>query len=303
MERGLGVAGSWAAAGGVRTDHLQLGGPVDSRVRRRACSGAYPEMYVSLERVSLHLLKQAPICGDAWWSALLGASNTTNSCRLEGLVRGWPKYKSAFKWLRILPALNSLRLILPTTADQHPHYTQPITHRRNKMASSLESPTFRWKHDLWVTTPRPDSIDKSTVADVLDDRHQAVFQRAMTNVLATDLAELTFAQLVDGLPLLEFAIDMSRHSHTREEPVCKHTELCPGAMDQARALRQIFNPLTMEIRSDVSFTPLGTLTPELILSDTQFKVLNRYQSVPVGSKASKLPLIELIAVAIHALAV
>lgn len=171
------------------------------------------------------------------------------------------------------------------------------------MASSLESPTFRWKHDLWVTTPRPDSIDKSTVADVLDDRHQAVFQRAMTNVLATDLAELTFAQLVDGLPLWEVAIDMSRHSHTDEEPVCNHTELCPGAMEKARALRQTFNPLIMEIRSDVSFTPLGSLTPKLIPSDTQLKVLNRYQSVPVGSRASKLPLIELIAVAVHALAV
>lgn len=171
------------------------------------------------------------------------------------------------------------------------------------MASSLESSTFRWKHDLWVTTPRPDSIDNSTVADVLDDRHQAVFQRAMTNVLATDLAELTFAQLVDGLPLWEVAINMSRHSHTNEEPVCKHTELCPGAMDQARALRQTFDPLIMEIRSDVSSTPLGTIISELITADTKFKVLNRYQSVPVGSKASKLPLIELIAVAVHTLAV
>lgn len=73
----------------------------------------------------------------------------------------------------------------------------------------------------------------------------------MTNVLATDLAELAFAQLFDGLPLWEVAIDMSRHIHTREEPVCKHRELCPGAMDQARALRQTFDPLIMEIRSDV----------------------------------------------------
>jgi hypothetical protein len=125
----------------------------------------------------------------------------------------------------------------------------------------------------------------------------------LTNVLATDLAELTFAQLVDGLPLWKVAIDMSRHSHTNEEPVCKHNELCPGAMDQARALRQTFDPLKMEIRSDVSFAPLGTLDPELIISDTKFKVLNRYQSVPVGSRASKLPLVELIAVAVHALAV
>ncbi|KAG8164179.1 hypothetical protein KVR01_006097 [Diaporthe batatas] len=150
------------------------------------------------------------------------------------------------------------------------------------MASSLESPTFRWKHDPWTTTPPPASIDKSTVADLLDDTHQAAFQRAMTNVLATDLAELTIAQLVDGLPLWEVADNTSRHKHKIEDAVYKHRELCPGAMDQARALRQKLDLLAMEIRSDA---------------------LNRYQSVPVGSKASKLPLIELIAVAVHALAV
>lgn len=53
----------------------------------------------------------------------------------------------------------------------------------------------------------------------------------------------------------------------------------------------------------MSFTSLGTLNAELMISDTQFKVLNRYQSIPVGSKASKLALIELIAVAVHTLAV
>lgn len=150
------------------------------------------------------------------------------------------------------------------------------------MASSLESLTFRWKHDPWISTPRPVSLDKSTVADVLDDRHQAVFQQAMTNVLATDLAKLTFAQLVDGLPLWDIAIDLSSQRHSSEEPVYKHKELCPGAMEKARAFHQKFNPLRLEIRSDA---------------------LNRYQAVPVGSKSSKLPLIELIAVAVHALAV
>ncbi|KAL1869603.1 hypothetical protein Daus18300_005457 [Diaporthe australafricana] len=150
------------------------------------------------------------------------------------------------------------------------------------MASSLESPTFRWKRDPWVTTPRPSTIEKSTVAQALDDAHQAVFKRAMTNVLATDLAELTFAQLVDGLPLWGVAIDQSKHRHTREEPTFSHRELCPGVMEKTRSFRQVLDPLLMELRTDA---------------------LNRYQSSPVGSRASKLPLIELIAVAVHALAV
>jgi hypothetical protein len=65
----------------------------------------------------------------------------------------------------------------------------------------------------------------------------------MTNVLATDLAELSFAQFVDGLPLFNAAIDMSMYRHTSEEHVFKHRELCSGVMEQARAL-------TLNFRSD-----------------------------------------------------
>ncbi|KAH8768864.1 hypothetical protein F5883DRAFT_417533 [Diaporthe sp. PMI_573] len=150
------------------------------------------------------------------------------------------------------------------------------------MASSLESPTFPWKRDPWVTTPRPDNIDKSTAVDTLDERHQAVFKRAITNLLATELAEMTYAQLIDGLPLWEVALDQYRHTHTGEEPVSNHRELCPGVVDQTTAPLQSFDPLVLEIRSDA---------------------LKRYQSAPVGLKASKIPLIELIAVALHVLAV
>lgn len=119
------------------------------------------------------------------------------------------------------------------------------------MSSSLESPTFRWKHDKWITTPPPKIIEKRTAAQTLDDAHQVAFNRAITNVLATDLAELTFAQLVDGLPLLEVAGDQLKHRHTEGEPVFKHTELCPGAIEKTRALRRAFDPLTMEIRAQV----------------------------------------------------
>ncbi|KAL2272443.1 hypothetical protein FJTKL_06564 [Diaporthe vaccinii] len=67
-----------------------------------------------------------------------------------------------------------------------------------------------------------------------------------------------------------------------EEPVFKHRELCPGVLEKTRAFRTAFDPGSLVIRTDV---------------------LHRYQSVPVGSRASKLPLIELIAVAVHAIAV
>ncbi|KAJ0117023.1 hypothetical protein J7T55_003439 [Diaporthe amygdali] len=150
------------------------------------------------------------------------------------------------------------------------------------MASSLESPTFHWKRDEWVTTPPPKSIEKSVVATSLDGAHQVVFKRAMTNILATELAELTFAQLIDGLPLWDVAMDQSRKTHTKEEPVYNHKQLCDGAMEKMLELREQFDPLAMEVRADT---------------------LDRYQNTPVGSRVSKLPLVELIAVALHELAV
>ncbi|KUI53160.1 hypothetical protein VP1G_00814 [Cytospora mali] len=141
------------------------------------------------------------------------------------------------------------------------------------MASSLESPTFRWKHDEWITTTPPKTVEKGTAGETLDNAHQVAFKRAITNVLATDVAELTFAQLVDGMPLID--IGGSNPSSTIESFALEPWK-------RPRALHKAFDPLAMRIRAEA---------------------LNRYQSTPVGSKASKLPLVELVAVTVHALAV
>ena len=60
----------------------------------------------------------------------------------------------------------------------------------------------------------------------------------MANILATDLAELTFAQLIDGLPLWDVPIDQSKSTHSPEEPVFNHRKLCGGVMEKMRALRE-----------------------------------------------------------------
>lgn len=128
-----------------------------------------------------------------------------------------------------------------------------------QMASSLVSPTFHWKRDPWVTTPPPKSIEKSVVAQSLDGAHQVVFKRAMANILATELAGLTFAQLIDGLPLWDVAMDQSRKTHTKEEPVYNHKQLCHGAMEKMREMREQFDPLAMEVRADVSLASRSKL--------------------------------------------
>ncbi|KAH8787849.1 hypothetical protein F5883DRAFT_350454, partial [Diaporthe sp. PMI_573] len=114
----------------------------------------------------------------------------------------------------------------------------------------------------------------------LDQPHQARFCRAIRNILHSKPAEFTFAQLVDGLPLEKVA-----HSSVAllfESPVREHETLCPGAMDKARAFRDSFEPASLDLPVDV---------------------MKRYQDIPAGSRASKLPFIELVVVAIHRIAV
>lgn len=40
-----------------------------------------------------------------------------------------------------------------------------------------------------------------------DGQHLDIFIRAVTNILNTELAELTYAQIIDGLPLEEVVLD------------------------------------------------------------------------------------------------
>lgn len=85
----------------------------------------------------------------------------------------------------------------------------------------------------------------------LDKAHLAAFERAVTNVLSTDIAQSTFAQLVDGLPLWDVVYILESYGISREEPVYKHRKLCPGALENTRAFRSAFEPRVMEIRTDV----------------------------------------------------
>ncbi|KAK7397905.1 hypothetical protein QQX98_012725 [Neonectria punicea] len=79
-------------------------------------------------------------------------------------------------------------------------------------------------------------------ADVLDDVHRETFRRALMRVLATPLAEFTYAQILDGLPTEQSFKDsyffMDRHPVYELE----HVELCKGFLDKAREFRANFNP-------------------------------------------------------------
>ncbi|CAM1503617.1 Fc.00g012080.m01.CDS01 [Cosmosporella sp. VM-42] len=114
-------------------------------------------------------------------------------------------------------------------------------------------------------------------------RHREVVVQAVSNVLATEAAESTFAQIVDGLPLSHVEKDGYDGSLSHQHPLhTQHTELCPGALETVQQLRQDFDG------SNLSFYP---------------KLIHEYQTAAVGSRAFRTRLVEMVAVAVHQIAV
>ncbi|CAN8096479.1 unnamed protein product [Discula destructiva] len=134
----------------------------------------------------------------------------------------------------------------------------------------------------YITTPPVEVIERLGVDQILDEAHQAAFDTALSNVLSTTTAEITFAQILDGFPLKEVAFGNEGHGHTIRDLVCKHETICPGTMDRVTQFRESFESRKL---------------------DMEVEALRRFQGVPADSRASHLPLFELTASAIHRIAV
>lgn len=88
--------------------------------------------------------------------------------------------------------------------------------------------------------------------EFLPEAHRDVLVRALHNVLSTDIAEVTYAQILDGVPLAEVANDRySPHFVDLRHPVQRHTSLCPGVIEQTKAFRSSFDPGILEFDSRV----------------------------------------------------
>ncbi|KAK5993040.1 hypothetical protein PT974_06467 [Cladobotryum mycophilum] len=114
--------------------------------------------------------------------------------------------------------------------------------------------------------------------DRLDAEHHAIFTRAINNVLSTELAVFTYAQIVDGLPTEDVAYDARYPGLFGEHPINEHENLCPGAMEKARELCKAWKPEML------------SFNPELV---------NSFQQAAPGSKEFETRLIELVAVTLH----
>jgi hypothetical protein len=85
--------------------------------------------------------------------------------------------------------------------------------------------------------------------------HYRILVRAIRNVLLTGLAELTMAQLVDGLPLAASGWDARGSLIIGDHPLTEHESLCDGVIDQTREFRSAFDPRILRFDSPVSSVP------------------------------------------------
>ncbi|KAK3292398.1 uncharacterized protein B0H64DRAFT_329123 [Chaetomium fimeti] len=127
------------------------------------------------------------------------------------------------------------------------------------------------------------AVIKSPVSN-LPQRHRDVFERALRRVLSTDLAQVTYAQIIDGFPVVNVAEDMRGWGIDPDHPVFRdnHDKLCPGAWERLTEFRDSFDidVLSMDER-----------------------LLHSYATAAADSLAFETRLIEIIAVALHQLAV
>ncbi|KAB5578810.1 hypothetical protein GE09DRAFT_561665 [Coniochaeta sp. 2T2.1] len=89
--------------------------------------------------------------------------------------------------------------------------------------------------------------------EVLALEHYHILDRSIRNVLSTELAELTMAQLVDGLPLAASGWDARGTLLRRGHPLTEHETLCNGVLEQTRAFRESFHPTMLFFYSYVRY--------------------------------------------------
>ncbi|AEO71881.1 uncharacterized protein THITE_2124758 [Thermothielavioides terrestris NRRL 8126] len=116
----------------------------------------------------------------------------------------------------------------------------------------------------------------------LDSEHAAAFKQALARLLSTDVAEITYAEILDGLPTVASFCDFHFIQETHPVFELRHDVLCPGVIDRTREFRAHFDPLQLTFPSTL---------------------LSAFQRTHPGTQRFELRLMELLAVSCHQIAV
>lgn len=86
----------------------------------------------------------------------------------------------------------------------------------------------------------------------LDAPHQSIAVTAISNLLSTEIAHITFAQIIDGLPLADSLWESDGvYVQDPKHPVYEHKELRPGVLDRLTALYSQFDHGDLTINAKV----------------------------------------------------
>lgn len=85
----------------------------------------------------------------------------------------------------------------------------------------------------------------------LGAEHLHPFRRALSNILSTPVAESTYAQIIDGMPLS----DVYKHNHwyLKNFPVENHNVLCADSLEKAIAFRSNFDSTLLQFEAKASW--------------------------------------------------
>lgn len=85
----------------------------------------------------------------------------------------------------------------------------------------------------------------------LHDEHADGLRQAIINVLQTDLALTTYAQIIDGLPLSDTVWDQYSSRYHRDHPINSHSTVCPGSIEKAIRFRDDFDIRDLRFKNEV----------------------------------------------------
>lgn len=81
----------------------------------------------------------------------------------------------------------------------------------------------------------------SSSLGLLDAEHVDVFRHALQKILAAEIAENTFSEIIDGLPTRASWLRFDLWNEKHPVNVLQHETLCDGAREKARRFRDEFD--------------------------------------------------------------
>lgn len=97
------------------------------------------------------------------------------------------------------------------------------------------------------------SHSASNSLESLNEKYKFAAERAIRNIISTDVAEQTYAQILDGLPTEQSLEDSYVWIEGHPVYELKHKEICAGFIEKARHFRDQFNITDLSFEKTVKF--------------------------------------------------